>query len=153
MIKVVIGYGGAKAEEVANDLDTFLKKEGLEVFLVTPETSVVPSGSLSEVNALFRQNMLDCSIIVFVCHSETPNSKPAQAEIKFIRKNNLVGKTIFFSKCDDCIPKCAKNLWHPTHFTPEKAEESFCRLLNRIYQEYVRLSTTVRIGSEQLGGS
>jgi hypothetical protein len=36
-VKVAIGYGGAKAEEVAGMLSAFLRNESLEIFFASPK--------------------------------------------------------------------------------------------------------------------
>jgi hypothetical protein len=140
VVEVVIGYGGAKAEEVAIDLRTFLKDKGINAYCVSPKCNDVPQGTpIPEVKARIRQKMKDYHIIVFICHEGTPRSKPAVDEIEFIINEELTAKTIIFSNCDHCIPSRAKNMWHPMHFVSEKHEESFCRLLNMIYGSYILL--------------
>jgi hypothetical protein len=151
--KVFVGYGGSKAEEVACSLDAFLRKEGLYLFFASPKGHDIPHGLDEEkTKVMIRQNMTDCQIIVFVCHEETPVSNPAKEEIDYILDKHLNNKTILFSKCDDCIPEQAQGLWHPLHFPPEKAEESFCRLLNEIFRSYLRLYAPPRIEHETNGG-
>jgi hypothetical protein len=151
MIKVFIGYGGPKAESIANKLDSFLKNEELDTFLASPESRSL--ASISNFKFETEKNMRDCNIIVFVCHDGTKGASPAIDEIDFIIKNKLQNKLIVYSKCDHCIPhKLSKNRWHPMHFAPEKAEESFCRLLNEILRCHITLSYNYEIEPEEIGG-
>lgn len=140
VVDVVICYGGARAEQVAIDLRSFLREKGINAYCVSPKCNDVPAGTpMNEVNAGIRQKMKDYHIIVFICHEDTPESNPAMEEIRFIIRENLKTKTIIFSNCDHCIPAEARDLWTPMHFVHEKHEESFCRLLNTIYSSYILL--------------
>lgn len=139
MIEVFIGYGGARAENVANDLCLFLRNDvELHVFLASPtSTSLQPTVDWRvEIN----ESLMNCNIAVFVCHEGTPSSYEVRREIKFLFDNNQEHKIISFATHKSCIPKKLRNRWSPYHFPPEKPEESFCRLLNQIYRSYVRNS-------------
>lgn len=154
LMKIFIGYGGSKAEEVASNLTDYLRKEELNVFFANPKGhDLRPGLTEEEVKAEIRKNLLECDIIVFVCHNETPDSIPAKEEIKFILEKRLNGKTIIFSRCEHCIPEIGQNLWNPLHFPPEKAEESFCRLQNEIFRMYIATSLPPEIRTEILGVS
>jgi len=151
-IKVAIGYGAAKAEEVAGRLNTFLRDENLEVFLASPRGQVLPQGiTKAQQRALIEKNFLESHVIVYVCHDGTTKRKAVKEEIAFIIKKRLNAKLIIFSKSDNCIPKNAKSLWHTLHFAPEKPEESFNRLLNAIYRQYIDRSEPAEIRLENLG--
>lgn len=152
MIKVFIGYGGDKAEEVANDLDAFLKDEELDPWVASPRRHHLTSVTF-DFRYEIQKNIRERDIIVFVCHEGTICSAPATEEIKFIFDNGLQNKMIVFSKCDDCIPPIlVEKKWHPFHFSPEKAEESFCRLLNEIFRCYIAINPIVQIETEVSGG-
>jgi hypothetical protein len=153
LVKIFIGYGNNKAHDVAISLRAFLSKEGLDPFLASPTSPDVPSGLTEpQFKALIRENIIDCHVIVFVCHNGTPKSKPAKEELDYIMKSKLNRKMILFSKCDDCIPKSVKTIWHPIYFAQEEAEESFRRLLNEIFKQYVRITKPPEMKLEDVGG-
>ena len=151
-IKVAIGYGGAKAEEVAGRLNTFLRDENLDVFFASPKSQDLLQGiNRAQQKALIKKNFIESHVIVYVCHDGTSDRKAVKEEMTYIIQNNLNARLIIFSKSDECIPRRVKSLWHTLHFAPEKPEESFNRLLNAIYRQYVRLSEPAEIKLENRG--
>jgi hypothetical protein len=138
MVSVFIGYGGAKAEEVARELEKFLNNETkIEASLVSPQSRTI-SATSSNVNAEIEQKLMACHLVIFVCHKNSPRSKPMKREIELLINRNLEEKIILFSASDYCIPvEIRKKHWHPFHFPPEKPAESFCRLVNEIYRCYI----------------
>ncbi len=106
-----------------------------------------------EQRQLIKKKFIECDIIVYVCHEETPNRQAVKEEMAFLKKQNLFNKTIIFSKSDNCIPQKATKLWRPLHFAPERPEESFSRLLNEIFRQHIRLSTTIQPEPAATGGS
>lgn len=139
-VSVSIGYGGPRAEAVADSLDTFLSKRKLDVFFASPKGYSIPHGlSDKQQKEYIKKNFMESHIIVYVCHVETPTQPNVKDEIDFIARNNLNDRTIIFSKSDDCIPELAKDWWRPLHFSPEKPEDSFDRLLSEIFQQFTRL--------------
>ncbi len=138
-VSVFIGYGGARAEQVADSLNNFLRSWMIDSFCASPSSNQIPLGVTTEqLRQIVRQKMEQCSIIVLVCHVESHDSAEFIDEIDYIIQHNLNKKVIVFSKCDHCIPDLATSLMHPNHFAPEKYEESFSRLLNTIFSTYVR---------------
>jgi len=150
MLTVFIGYGGAKAESVAEKLEEFLETEAkMDVFLASPESCSLPANSHDFINRTY-QEMTRRHIAVFICHKGSIRSKPLIREIDFLISNNLTSKLIIFSASDHCIPVRFRNeLWRPLHFTPEKPEESFCRLTNQIYRGYMENNPPLTIVSEK----
>jgi hypothetical protein len=145
MVEVAIGYGGAQAEAVAKKLSAFLKEEDLDTFLASPQSHDIPHGATDEEQRrIIKKKFLECNIIVYVCHDGTANRPVVVEETRFMKKNKLFTRTIVFSKNDDCIPEKLREIWHPLHFTPEKPEESFNRLLNEIFRQHIRLSTPIQ---------
>lgn len=141
MVEVAIGYGGPQAKGVAEKLRSFLKDENIDVFLASPNSHDILHGTpQNEQIQLIHRKFLECNIIIYVCHEETPTRAAVIEEMNFIRGNVMSNKIIIFSKSDDCIPEQARELWRPLHFTPEKPEESFVRLLNEIFRQYIRIS-------------
>jgi hypothetical protein len=137
MVSVFIGFGGPEAEEVAKELEKFLSHERIETFLASPLSNTLPA-STANFNARINQTLLDCNIAVFVCHKSTPRSNPVKKEIDLLYSQHSESKIISFAASDDCLPKrLRENHWHPLHFAPEKYEESFPRLLNKIYRSYI----------------
>lgn len=125
MVKVGLGFGAARAEEVAGKFRDFLHAEGLDIFLASPRSHDIPNGMpQEEQKQLIHQNFTDCNILVYVCHDGTPDQQAVKEEVTFIRKKKLFEKLIIFSKSDECIPKRLKSSWRPLHFAPEKPEES-----------------------------
>jgi hypothetical protein len=148
MIHIFIGYGGGKAEQVANDLDNFLSNEPqINVFLASPRTHHLLS--IDEWKTEIDKNLLDCNIALFVCHKGTSRSKPVKREIDFLFDNNMEHKIISFANTETCIPKKIRKRWTPLHFTPEKPEESFCRLLNEVFRCHIKFLESARIVSEE----
>jgi hypothetical protein len=152
MVKVALGFGAARAEEVAGKLRDFLHAEGLDVFLASPRSHDIPNGMPEEEQKqLIHQNFMDCNILVYVCADGTPEQQAVKEEVTFIRRNKLLDKLIIFSKSDDCIPKRLKSSWRPLHFAPEKPEESFSRLLNEIFRQHIRLASSAEMKPERVG--
>jgi hypothetical protein len=151
MLTVFIGYGGAKGEFVAWMLDKFLKTEAkMNVFVASPTTHGL---SANEHNFKIRinQEMLNRHIAIFVCHEGSIRCKAMIEEIDFLDSNNLTNKMIIFSASDSCIPvKFRSKFWRPLHFTPEKPEESFCRLTNEIYRAYIEIMQPSTIVAENM---
>jgi hypothetical protein len=140
MLSVFIGYGGAEAEGVADCLNAFFRIWPIDSFCASPKSNQLPQGETAEtIKQVIRKKIEESSIIVLVCHSESLESQPLIEEIQYICQRNLNKKVIVFSKCDDCIPTVAAGLWHPTHFAPEKPEESFSRLLNLVMGKHISL--------------
>jgi hypothetical protein len=150
MLSVFIGYGGAKAEEVAKKLEDFLKTEAhMETFLATPQSRTLTATS-HDYNVKIVQNLIDCHVAIFVCHKNTPHSEELKKEINLLFQRNSENKIILFSASEYCVPvEFRKKLWHPLHFPPEKPEESFCRLVNEIYRCYIDLQESARIVTEE----
>ena len=96
--------------------------------------------SIDDFKAEIEKNLLECNIVVFVCHKETADSPEVQHEIDFLFTSHNEHKIITFAKCDNCIPNKLLERWHRLHFPPEKPEESFCRLLNEILKCYIQLN-------------
>jgi hypothetical protein len=141
MFSVFIAYGGARAESVADQLNAFFRSWPIESFCASPRSNQLQQGlTPEETKQVIRKKIEESSVIVLVCHSESPVSPPFIEEIEYVCQRKLNKKVIVYSKCDDCIPAPAAGLWHPTHFAPEKAEESFSRLLNHVFGTYVGLS-------------
>ena len=91
MVQVAIGYGGARGEEVANKLRTYLKDEDLDAFLASPRSHDMPQGMPDEEQRqLIKKKFLECNIIVYVCHDDTANRPAVIEEMTFIKKNNFV---------------------------------------------------------------
>ncbi|MGA2523806.1 MAG: hypothetical protein ABSF65_06595 [Candidatus Bathyarchaeia archaeon] len=154
MVQVAIGYGGTPAEQVATKLRSYLKDEDLEVFLASPHSHDMPQGASDQEQwQLIQKKFLECNIIVYVCHDETPDRSAVKAEMTFIKKHNLFNKMIIFSKSDSCIPQKAKKIWRSMHFAPEKPEESFSRLLNEIFRQHIRLSAPIQAAPAPTGGA
>jgi len=148
MVSVFIGFGGAKAEEVARKLEIFLRSDTrLETFLASPESSALALTVNFKLE--IEKNLLDCNVAVFVCHENTSRSIPMKKEIDLLFSKNFENKIISFAVSDTCIPKkLRENKWHPLHFPPEKPEESFCRLLNWIYRCYIELKELTTVTTE-----
>lgn len=143
MIDVFIGYGGPRAQTVANDLGNFLRTEEMNVFLATPASpSLRPT---AEWRIEIDKSLLNCNVAIFVCHQGTPRSPEIRREIKFLFDSGQEQKIISFTTHKDCIPRLLRDRWNPFHFPPEKPEESFCRLLNQIFRCYIRNSIQVNL--------
>ena len=102
MINVFIGYGGPEAQRVADDLQQFLFHEGLNPFLASPQSPSLRS--IDSFDNEIRKNLLNCEIVVFVCHKSTPQNQNIQREINFLYDSKFEDKIITFAKCDYCIP-------------------------------------------------
>jgi hypothetical protein len=141
MIDVFIGYGGPRAENVANDLGNFLRDEEVNVFLATPSSpSLHPT---AEWRIEIDKSLLNCNVAVFVCHQGTPRSYEVRREIKFLFDLGQEQKIISFTTHKNCIPRQLRDRWNPFHFPPENPDESFCRLLNQIFRCYIRNSKQI----------
>jgi len=139
MLSVFIGFGGPKAEEVAKELERFLNDEKIENFLASPLSNAILANE-SDFSAEINKKLLTYDITVFVCHKDTHRNDQVRKEINLLYRKHLESKIIPFSACDHCLPRRLKGKhWHPLHFAPEKAMESFPRLLNRIYRSYFEL--------------
>jgi hypothetical protein len=148
MLSVFIGYGGTKAEAVAEKLELFLETEAkIDVFLASPKSHSLPANAHNFIPRI-NQEMVARNIAIFVCHERSNKSKSMIGEIEFLISNKLTNKIIIFSISDSCIPFKFRWLWRPLHFTPEKPEESFCRLLNEIYRGYIEISQTLNVVAE-----
>lgn len=144
---VFIGYGGPRAEGVANRLEGFLKNESqITTFLATPRSHSLLS--TDEWKAKIDQNLLDCNIAIFVCHQNTSRSPEVKREINFLFQNSMQHKIITFSNTDTSIPIKVRKRWHRLHFPTEKPEESFCRLLNEVFRCFIELKQPAIIASE-----
>ena len=144
---VFVGYGGARAEEVANRLEAFLKTESqITTFLATPRSHSLLS--TDEWKTKIDENLLDCNIAIFVCHQNTSRSTEVKREIDFLFQNKMQHKIITFTNTDTSIPIRVRERWHPLHFPTEKPEESFCRLLNEVFRCFIALEESARIVSE-----
>lgn len=138
MIQVFIGYGGSRAEEVAKHLNAFLQRENLlYTFLASPDSHSLVSTDDFKIE--IDKNLLDCNIVVFVCHKNTSRSREAKREIDLLFQRNLQHKIISFAETHTCIPKRLRQRWCRLHFAPEKPEESFCRLLNEIFRCFITI--------------
>jgi hypothetical protein len=152
MLSVFIGYGGAKAEEVADSLNSFFKSWLLESFCGSPRSNQIPQGMTpDQIKQFIRKKIEESSIIVLVCHSESLTSQPFIEEINYIWEHGLNLKVIVFSKCDHCIPEPAAQSWHPSHFASERESESFPRLLNEVFSKYIGLSSTAELEQSARG--
>lgn len=151
MLTVFIGYGGAEGESVAEKLEQFLETEAkMDVFLASPKSHSLPANSHNFIPRI-NQEMIRRHIAVFVCHEGSVRSKAMIEEIDFLISSNLTNKVIIFSASDNCIPvRFRERLWRPLHFTPEKPEESFCRLTNEIYRSYMEIVQTSTIVPENV---
>jgi hypothetical protein len=143
MLTVFIGYGGTKGEAVANKLERFLEiEEKMDVFVGSPDSHSLPANTHNFLPRI-KQEMVARNIAVFVCHDGSVRSKPMIDEIDFLVSSNLTNKVIIFSASNSCIPVKFRALFYrPLHFTPEKPEESFCRLTNEIYRSYLEITQT-----------
>jgi hypothetical protein len=140
MLSVFIGFGGQKAEGVAKQLETFLNDEKIETFLASPLSRAILANA-PDFPAEINKRLLSYDIIVFVCDKGTPRNDPVKKEINLLYRRHLENKIIPFSASDNCLPKRLRGKrWHPLHFPPEKAVESFPRLLNNIYRSYIDLT-------------
>jgi len=140
MLSIFIGFGGPKAEEVAKELEEFLSDEKIESFLASPLSNAILANA-PDFPAEINKKLLTCDIVVFVCHRGTHRNDQVRKEINLLYKKHLKNKIIPFAASDNCLPKRLKGKrWHPLHFPPEKAVESFPRLLNKIYRSYIELT-------------
>jgi len=141
LISVFIGFGGTKAEGVAVELKKFLNGEDIiEPFLASPQSNSLPANT-PNFSTMINQELKKCDIAVFVCHKNTPNSPPIKKEINFLYSKGKKNRIIPFAASDNCLPRRLRGKrWRPLHFPPEKAEESFPRLLNNIYRSYIELT-------------
>jgi hypothetical protein len=149
MLSVFIGFGGPDAKEVAENLEKFLRLETtVRTFLASPQSSTLTANT-ADFHVRINQELLGCNIAVFVCHKGTPHSTPVEKEIDLLYSQHLENKIISFAASDNCLPKkLREHHWHPLHFAPEKPEESFSRLLNKIYQSYIELKEPTSIAFE-----
>ena len=138
MLSIFIGFGGAKAEEVAKKLENFLLVETrMNVFLGSPKSASLPANAHDFIARINKQ-MIERHFAIFVCHEGTNKSEAMIDEIKLLFSKNLEYKIIIFSASDECIPsEFRTRLWRPLHFNPKKPEDSFCRLANEIYRSYI----------------
>ena len=148
-VTIFIGYGGSKAESVAEKLEDFLETDAkMDVFLASPTSCSLPANS-HNFTARINQEMIKRHITIFVCDEGSNKSKAMIKELDFLLSNNLGNKVIIFSASNSCVPKKFRaSLWRPLHFAPEKAEESFCRLTNEIYRAYMEIKQPSIIVSE-----
>lgn len=143
VIHVFIGYGGARAEDVAERVNSFLNGEKqINTFLASPRTHHLLS--TDEWRAEVNSRLLDCNLAIFVCHENTSRSSEIKREIDFLFDYNMESKIIVFANTDTCIPRKVRQRWHPLHFPPEKPDESFCRLLNEIFRCYIKIVKSTR---------
>jgi hypothetical protein len=149
MLSIFIGFGGTKAEEVAKKLERFLETETkMNAFLGSPQSASLTANAHNFL-AKINQEMIDRHIAIFVCHEGTPRSQAMIDELNFLISRKMEDKIIIFSASDHCIPsQFRKRLWRPLHFTPEKPEESFCRLANEIYRSFIEKAQTPTIVPE-----
>jgi hypothetical protein len=140
---VFIGFGGTEAETVAVELWKFLSAgygEIIDPFCASQQANSIPPNT-PQYHARINQELDKCDIAVFVCHRDTPKSGPIKAEVNLLYEKRKENRIITFAASDDCLPKKLRERhWHPLHFPPEKAEESFPRLLNNIYGSFILLT-------------
>jgi hypothetical protein len=138
MLSIFIGYGGTKAEEVAKKLENFLQTETkMDVFLGSPQSASLTANAHDFIAKINKQ-LVERHLAIFVCHEGTPRSQAMIDEINLLITKKMSHKIIIFSASDNCVPsQFRQKLWRPLHFTPEKPEESFCRLANEVYRSYI----------------